>query len=77
MVVVRKKLYKYYVSFSDFVLDCYFVFCKGFMYVLLWKLILKMVYLLRQIWRIGLDDVYVGILVYQFGVKLVYILYFF
>ena len=76
-VVVRKKSHKHYVSPSDLALDRYPVFCKGFMYVLSWKLIPKMVHLSRQIGRIGPDDAYVGILAHQLGVKPVHIPYFF
>ena len=66
--VVRDKTHRHYVSREELPLDYFPAFCKGFMYVLSWSLIPKMVDLSRHVTRIAPDDAYVGLLAYQLGI---------
>lgn len=67
--VVRDKTHRHYISREDLSLDYFPAFCKGFMYVVSWSLIPKMVDLSRHVTRIGPDDAYVGLLAYELGIS--------
>lgn len=67
--VVRDQTHRHYVSREELPLDRFPEFCKGFMYVISWSLIPKMVDLSRHVTRIGPDDAYVGILANQLGIS--------
>ncbi|XP_020626423.1 beta-1,3-galactosyltransferase 1-like [Orbicella faveolata] len=67
--VVRDKTHRHYISREELSLDYFPAFCKGFMYVISWSLIPKMVDLSRHVTRIGPDDAYVGLLAYQLGIS--------
>lgn len=67
--VERDKSHRHYISREDLSLDYFPPFCKGFMFVLSWNLIPKMVDLSRHVTRIGPDDAYVGLLAYQLGIS--------
>ena len=67
--VVRDKTHRHYVSQEELPLDYFPAFCKGFMYVISWSLIPKMVEVSRHVTRIAPDDAYVGLLAYQLGIS--------
>ena len=67
--VKRDKTHRHYIPREELSLDYFPAFCKGFMYVISWSLIPKMVDLSRHVTRIGPDDAYVGLLAYQLGIS--------